>query len=384
MKHQDLVKQLRHVSEPTPTVDLATRIDAAIPERFQRRPLARARGMAVAAGAFVLIVLVCLALAFLPGHATTALAATLAPVANATANVNAVHVALLMRTREGEDFSYVNLDGELKKVEAWVQAPAALGDHGRMRLEKPDRIYCFDGHETIAYHPMRNEAYRFKGGGYTLEMLWPATWVRQIRKLPLDGVEILVNDEQNGTGRLVFRQKGAQTSSVPPPFLEDFDRETEIEWDLTTKKVVGLRRWVLYRGERTLFSELSAIEYLPHIDDEVFKPALPSDVRWGGVSPGGEGVENVGPREVAEGLLRAGARQDSQFLELYCPGPGMRRYLLDHPEMKVVHVGEPFRSGTYPGVYVPYQVRLDGQIKQGNLALRNDNEYNRWVFDGGF
>ncbi len=45
--------------------------------------------------------------------------------------------------------------------------------------------------------------------------------------------------------------------------------------------------------------------------------------------------------------------------------------------------GEPFRSGDYPGVYVPYKVRFSAGVREHNLALRNDNPQNRWVYHGG-
>jgi hypothetical protein len=38
----------------------------------------------------------------------------------------------------------------------------------------------------------------------------------------------------------------------------------------------------------------------------------------------------------------------------------------------------------YPGVYVPYEIRLkDGTVKKWQLAIRCDNPEHRWYFDGG-
>jgi hypothetical protein len=56
-----------------------------------------------------------------------------------------------------------------------------------------------------------------------------------------------------------------------------------------------------------------------------------------------------------------------------------------HRPTELLFLGEPFRGGRYPGVYVPYRVRFgkEGQVKEFNLALRNDNPQRRWVYDGG-
>ena len=51
---------------------------------------------------------------------------------------------------------------------------------------------------------------------------------------------------------------------------------------------------------------------------------------------------------------------------------------------KVIRTGKPFKSGMYPGVFVPYEVSLsNGSTKKWNLALRNDNQNKEWVIDGG-
>ena len=57
-----------------------------------------------------------------------------------------------------------------------------------------------------------------------------------------------------------------------------------------------------------------------------------------------------------------------------------------HRSAELLFVGEPFRAGDYPGVYVPFRVRFGegrGDVREFRLALRNDNDQRRWVYDGG-
>ena len=52
--------------------------------------------------------------------------------------------------------------------------------------------------------------------------------------------------------------------------------------------------------------------------------------------------------------------------------------------VKVISIGESFKSGLYPGEYVPIEVKLkDGKELKMNVAVRNDNANGVWVLDGG-
>ncbi len=52
--------------------------------------------------------------------------------------------------------------------------------------------------------------------------------------------------------------------------------------------------------------------------------------------------------------------------------------------VKVISIGESFKSGLYPGEYVPIEVKLkDGKELKLNVAVRNDNANGVWVLDGG-
>ena len=53
-------------------------------------------------------------------------------------------------------------------------------------------------------------------------------------------------------------------------------------------------------------------------------------------------------------------------------------------KLQVIKIGEPFKSGIYPGEFVPYEIKLNnGTIKSHVLALRDDNPGKVWMVDGG-
>ncbi len=93
-----------------------------------------------------------------------------------------------------------------------------------------------------------------------------------------------------------------------------------------------------------------------------------------------------GAREAAAFFLDALARQDWKSVQEILPlaevPAGIRQL---YGGSQVVSLGEPFRSGKYPGWFVPYEVRLtNGETRHLNLALRNDNPQRRWMIDGGY
>jgi hypothetical protein len=91
------------------------------------------------------------------------------------------------------------------------------------------------------------------------------------------------------------------------------------------------------------------------------------------------------PKEAAEVFFDGLAREDwDQVLTIYPYGRLSRGFKSWLGGLRVISLGEPFQSFSYPGWFVPYEIRLkSGPVRKHNLAVRNDNPEGRWVFDGG-
>ena len=318
-------------------------------------------------------------------------------VAIASGETGAVRIVERVRTRPGEDFDFVEPRGDLIQEEAWVRWPRGNGDRGRARVEKPGLIYTFDGHEAISYYPNRPEAYRAPAERYRMDLFWPEAWLRHLTALPDKDVEVVANEERDGGGRLVLRWKGPQVTGREPSSFEEFDREIEVTWDLTTRRLTGFKRWVLYQGERILFSELVAVDYPGDFPEETFQQQIPSGVPWGKLADAPVALNALGPREVADLFWRSAIAGDWGTVAVFSPSPATIAWLQKNQPVELLELGEPFSTGAYGGVYVPYKVRYAGSATEGGgvpspaggvvrehrLALRNDNEFKRWVEDGG-
>lgn len=320
------------------------------------------------------------------GPAEVSVAGVLEPVAAASGEARAVHVVMRVLSREGEDFEFVDVGAPPMIFEAWIERTSDAAVPGRALLSKGDRIYACDGDEMITYHPPRNEALRSPGCSLDLEMFWPQAWVRGLLGVDPGRVRIVEHEKGISSGRILLREPGVESAGRAAAFLKEFDRETEITWDLATHRLISLRRWVLQDG-RHMVSETLSVEYLPRADREMFTVNLPETVRWVSLREATAELAALGPREVTRQFLQAAARADRETLELLGATPYQAERIAQAGVTEVLSVGQPFAAGAYPGLYVPYVIRIgsaEGGRKEFRLAVRNDNDQKRWVYDGGF
>jgi hypothetical protein len=341
-----------------------------------------AAGIAVAALALVAVTL------FAPGSVEESLAQVLEPVLTATGSAGCVHLVLDVRERAQEEPGFIDLAGRPMRMEAWVQWPArgqsGAVDKGRIRVEKEGWTYLFDGNQTIYYRPGVREAVRHEGGAPRLEILWPAAWVEKVMALPKEG-EVLDHVEADGEGRLLVHWPAPDLGPRSPAWFDEFEREVEIRWSLDSKKLTGLRQWVVDGGSRTMVAELLAIEYLPTLPVATFTIDLPADVRYSEMFAAPPEIDRLTSREAAERFWQAAIEGDWETVRYFVASPVTRDWLMKMRPVELLALGRPFKSGHYPGEMIPYEVRYGARegITRHNIAMRNDNPFGRWVVDGG-
>lgn len=160
-----------------------------------------------------------------------------------------------------------------------------------------------------------------------------------------------------------------------------FDRESG---RLTYACIIG----VFDQGERVLL-EIDSIRYDEPIDI-VALTALPNDFVWSEHTIPETNhtiLSGISPEEAARQVLTAMQNWDKQTLNValhFYPGHA-HEIIKDHYKgVELLEVGKAFRSGAYPGVFVPCRIRKpDGTKEELQLALRNDNRQQIWLVDGG-
>lgn len=390
MGYDELERRLRNSEDPKPPASLRARLEQGIPGSFRQRETAsgarrrwimmgRISVAGVAAAALVWVAVVLLA------PTGVSVAGVLEPVAAASGNTQAVHVVMQVLSREGEDFEFVDLQAKPMLYDAWIEGTRDGSAPVRARVSKGDRIYACDGESMITYHPQRGEAMKGPGCSIDLELFWPQAWVRAMMGANPDRVHVVEHNEGPTTGRIVLREPGVRTVGREPAFLSEFDRETEITWSIPSHRLLTLKRWVFQDG-RHLVAEALTVNYLGDVPVEQFRVEVPDTVTWVSLRDAPADLAGLGPREVTLQFLQAAARGDSATLEILGATPHVAEQIAQAGVADVLSVGQPFVTGSYPGLYVPYVITMgSGGGKEYRLmAVRNDNDQKRWIYDGGF
>lgn len=418
---KDVIRVMRMAGDPAPPPppELLQSIVARVPEYLRVMDLARShkrgrrarlpwrlvtpvRAVAIAIlGGAVALVSALMA----PVQIGVRLAHALEPVMLASHATPGVHMLIDVRDSGVEDFDHVDTRAGMVPMEVWIRWPEGReiegkgekakdadvqtttpppSDRGRMRVEKQGRIYAYDGERTIHYWAGSNEVLRETGGGPKFDVLWPAAWVAGVMDLPR-GSRVLEEGEVDGEGFLRVRWPGPSPAPRTRSWFQDYEREVEIRWSLETQQLTGLRRWIHTGGSRLLVTESRSIQYMPQIGDEVFAIEVPADARVRTIPPAPPEIDALGPREAAERFWKACIAEDWDTVGYFCSSPEVIDFLKKAQPRELRALGEPFRKDPYVGVFVPYEIkykRIWRTVKH-NLALRNDNRYGRWVWDGG-
>jgi hypothetical protein len=231
-----------------------------------------------------------------------------------------------------------------------------------------------------------------------------AGFVEWLRPL-LDPERVLAGElraAQKGESRAAIRQEGPRvtltaTRKAAGEFVGDWGRNSSVsqsdhtrvyQFDAATSRLTSLQVILHDGGKDVVVFETTDIRYNEAMAAELFTVALPDGVIWG-VRPERMPTDRALPataRDAAEAFLEGLAQRDWERVLTVYPATAVPESIKrDGGGLRVISIGVPFQSGLYSGWYVPYEVTLaDGTGKHWNLAVRNDNAAQRWLFDGGF
>jgi len=170
--------------------------------------------------------------------------------------------------------------------------------------------------------------------------------------------------------------------------FEESDNTRTYTFDAQTSLLEGLDIYINTDQNDVLVFELTDIEYNIDIDPALFELRLPANIIWftePEILPDNEKYLKMTPKEAATAFFQACANQNwDEFLKFWnmsAADANIKAYL---GGLEVISIGEPFKSGLYPGWFVPYEIKMrNGEIKKHNLAIRNDNAAQRYIVDGG-
>ncbi len=305
------------------------------------------------------------------------------------AGVDSVHITARMRTLPRENFEYINPQEDWVPLEIWKQ----FGNMPRWRVEKPGRVAAMDGTSSVLF--MKPD--RAVRGGVRTGFL---DWLDML----LDTGAVMDTEMRSaraGTSSLKVARAGTTevvtvTRKAQGEFTNDWLRNKGItsadqtriyRFDAATHRLAAMQIVLHANGKDTPVFEITGMRYNDALDPALFTVALPENVNWS-VDAADMPVTETLPRnakEAAKLLFESLAASDWKRARMVIPDSRVAdTYGQAYGGLKLISLGEPFQSGLYPGWFVPYEIQLkSGGVKKHNLALKNLNQAQRWVLDGG-
>jgi hypothetical protein len=330
-----------------------------------------------------------------PANAQKA-AEALARGAEAVPNPRAVHIVAKMRTDPRDNFSGIDPEGDLQRIEIWKR----FGDQPKWRVEKPGRVAVMDSVSTVQLLRPNLVVKRPRASGQAFDTGWMLGLTnvqdmitRELRTAQAKGWRLKTVEETTATGEkkqvvTVEATAGlADNDWCKNKFFQAADTRRVYRFDARTQRLDGFEAYLHQPGGDVLVFATERIEYDQPIDPNVFTIELPKDVVfWKDVERLSDNAkyEKMTPKDTARAFFEACGKEDWTEVQKFSPTPLDERLKSLLGGMKIVSLGEPFQSKAYGGTYVPYEIRFkDGTVKKFNLAMRKDNPAHRYVWDGG-
>lgn len=312
----------------------------------------------------------------------------------ATHSIKTMVINLKVRTIARDNFSLVGTEYEMVGHTIWK----SFEEPAKWRVDKGERVVVFDGKDQYLWKPTFSEGIKAGADANFIEWL----------KILLDPEAILIKEQKAYKGnesKITMKEENGNLlmtiySEAQGNFINDYCKNKSIEesdnrreylFDSNTKLLKGLKIYILEGEKETLILEIEEIKYNVPVNSSLFSINLPKGVEWQTLTNNSSKTfKNISSKRAAELFFEGMANSDWKLVEEAChffknPSEKVIKTKEYFSGLTVISLGEPFKSGLYPGEFVPYEIKLkSGETKKHNLAVRNDNPEKVWVIDGGF
>lgn len=304
--------------------------------------------------------------------------------------VNSMIIKMNIRTIEGDNFELIG--SEYDFVENTITKQ--FTPDTKWKIEKPGRTVVFNGENQFL---LVKKAFAIKGGKNSGFVEWmqrllnPALlYEKEIRnaqecadsKYSVDkssnDIVLTINTKAKGN----FENAYLRNSSI-----EESDCRIVYTFTKADYLLKDLQVFIIDKGVEILILDVVGIKYNEVIPSSQFEISLPVGLEWQDATKKDEIKKsefiNITSKQAAEIFFKACESKDWKRLKDTYPymNDDIKNYL---GGLKLISLGESFKSGMYPGEFVPYKIKLnDGSEKEMNIAIRNDNPSKIWMIDGG-
>ena len=314
---------------------------------------------------------------------------------NAMASLRSMFISMDVRSLPKEPFDLVGTKYSFIEYKFWKQ----FTGEKPWRIEKPGRIVVFDGKEQYLYVPDVGMAYTAP------ENVGFVEWM----KIFLDPKTILENEiafaKEHNAKYTIDKTEDETILTVHANALGDFHNNylknaSVLESDNTrvytfekgTSLLKSFELFINDDGKSVKVIEIKNIAYNIPIEATTFSIRLPQGVKWQEMKEPAyiKAFTKITSKQAAKKFFTALSKKDFDAVKpvwdvLQITDSKKRQAIEDEfGGLELISLGEPFKSGLYPGEFVPYKIKMkSGEILESNLALRNDNPTKTWIVDGG-
>lgn len=310
-------------------------------------------------------------------------------------SLKSMFMTMDVRSQENEPFDFIGTEYSFIEYKFWKQ----FSGEKPWRIEKPGRIVVFDGEKQYLYMPA--SAYAVTAGEGAGFVEWIKLFLspkdilenelnfskthKAVYKIEESGDEIILTVNANALGD--FHNNYLKNNSV----LES-DNSRVYVFDKKTYLLKTFNLFIDEYGKSFQAMNLKNIAYNIPIDSGTFIIDLPKGISWQEHTEPGHinAFTNISSKQAAKKFFTALANEDYESIEKVFSllqiedAEKLNEIKEDLGGLELISLGEPFKSGLFPGEFVPYKIRLkSGEVKDFNLALRNDNPTKTWIIDGG-
>jgi len=313
-------------------------------------------------------------------------------------DLKSVQMTFSIRTREYENIDFIDPSGSFLECRLWK----SFGPPPKWRMEKEGRMVLMDGKDQ--YMVISGSGYVMKGNPEAGFVSWmkifldPARLLESEKELAHSHNSTSRIDEKDGKLILTikakalgnFRNSFALNSSVEESNntrVYTFSKATMLPESMEVSVEAGQHDISVIRLERISYNQPipdSLLKFFPTTDIPVILLSELDSVNRGG-------IKDISSVQAARLFFDAISTRDVKQLGKLIPvealsgGNALKTLLQTYRGIRLVKLGEAFRSGLYPGDYVPFVIRFpSGDTASGNLTLRRDNPSRAWNVDGGY
>ena len=326
---------------------------------------------------------------------------TLAQAAEFVKGARTMHISARMRTIPNDNFDCIDPNAPLIPVEMWKE----FGNPPKVRVEKEGRQIVADGKATtlLIQSGVGALAAKFDGlaeGCFSslAPLLHADTLFERESKAtedPDSDVRITTKTGADGREKTILtisaKAQGdfSESDYLKNKTIMESDNIRVYTFDSETSRCEGMQVYVRTEHGNVLVFETTGIEYDIPLDPSLFRLDVPKSAVWSNEPSGTVAAKDnswMQPDEVAREFFESLGRSDWQKAKelgaAWIDSPKARE---EFGGLKIISIGKPFKSGLYPGRFVPYEIRFkSGEVKKHNLAVRNDTPDHQWMYDGGF